>query len=318
MILHQSCSKADTNKLPDCTITSPKDGDIFTQGDSVQISVSATDEDGEITEVGFSDNGAEFARSTGSPYSTHWNTSNESSGIHIIKATAHDNEGAKNSSEISVTLLSNFPCGDTLVDSRNNEKYATVQIDQQCWMAENLNIGIMINEALNQTDNAIIEKYCYGNDDANCDEYGGFYQWDEMMGHVKAEGSQGICPTGWHLPTEADWCSMTTFLDPTVDCNMWFEFTGTDVGGKLKESGTEHWNFPNTGADNSSGFRALGAGFRHYTGYITSHKNAAMFWSSSEYSPMEVYGRMLASNKARIYRYRGSMEGGLSVRCIKN
>ena len=99
--------------------------------------------------------------------------------------------------------------------------------------------------------NGIIEKYCYDDDPANCDVYGGLYQWDEMMGYTTTEGVQGICPVDWHIPTDAEWDILQNYLG------------GFNVaGGKLKEAGTIHWNAPNAGATNSSGFTALPNGYR--------------------------------------------------------
>ena len=131
------------------------------------------------------------------------------------------------------------------------QTYSSVEIDDQCWMAENLNIGTRIDGDTDQTNNSTIEKYCYDDDTDNCDTYGGLYQWDEMMQYVTTEGTQGICPAGWHLPTDAEWTTLTNFLG------------GESVaGGKMKEEGLDHWQTPNTGATNSSGFTGLPGGFR--------------------------------------------------------
>jgi len=88
-------------------------------------------------------------------------------------------------------------------DARDGKTYNTVLIGTQCWMRENLNIGTRIDGSQNQTDNGTIEKYCYDDLESNCDIYGGLYQWDEAMQYVTTQGVQGICPAGWHLPTDA-------------------------------------------------------------------------------------------------------------------
>jgi len=88
-----------------------------------------------------------------------------------------------------------------------------VMIGEQCWMAENLNIGEMIDGSQSMTENGIIEKYCYDNDPENCETYGGLYQWDEMMEYVTDTAVQGICPAGWHLHTDHEW----KVLEGTVD-----------------------------------------------------------------------------------------------------
>lgn len=99
-----------------------------------------------------------------------------------------------------------------LVDSRDWQVYKTVQIGNQLWMDENLNYGTQINGSQNQLNNEIVEKYCYGNNELNCNTYGGLYQWDEMMQYVTKEGAQGICPKGWHLPSDEEWSTLTNYL----------------------------------------------------------------------------------------------------------
>ena len=124
-------------------------------------------------------------------------------------------------------------------------------------MAENLNIGTTISGATDMANNSIIEKYCNENNTANCDTYGGLYQWNEMMEYSTTPGVQGICPTGWHLPTDAEWTVLTSYLG------------GESIaGGKMKttgtiEAGTGLWYAPNNGATNSSGFSALPGGYRY-------------------------------------------------------
>ncbi|MBK7215160.1 MAG: fibrobacter succinogenes major paralogous domain-containing protein [Bacteroidales bacterium] len=121
--------------------------------------------------------------------------------------------------------------------------YRTIQIGNQCWLKDNLNIGSRINGSLDQTDNGIIEKYCYNNLESNCDNYGGLYQWGETMNYSTSEGSKGICPDGWHIPRDIEWIALRIYLG------------GIDTaGGKMKEPRNSHWHSPNTGATNSSGF----------------------------------------------------------------
>jgi len=80
--------------------------------------------------------------------------------------------------------IPSFQCGDTLLDQRDWKKYSTVQIGTQCWMAENLNIGTVISGSINQSDNGTLETFCYEDNITRCNEYGGLYQWSEMMHHV--------------------------------------------------------------------------------------------------------------------------------------
>jgi len=232
------------------------------------------------------------------------------------KVVAHDDHG--NTTEGQVWSFTTEPqpwqCGNTFIDPRDNQVYTTVQIGTQCWMAENLDIGTMINGSTNQTDNGAIEKYCYDNNMANCDVYGGLYQWDEMMQYVATPGGKGICIDGWHLPTDAEWCILEQFVDPTITCSS-LGWRGIDGGGKLKETGTLHWLAPNYGATNSSGFTALPGGYRKPDGSFYGLASDAWFGSSSE-SGANAWFRRLAYEYAIIYRSSNTKDYGRSVRCL--
>ena len=209
-----------------------------------------------------------------------------------------------------------FRCGDLMVDKRDQQQYPTVQIGTQCWMAKNLNIGVMINGSGDQTNNSTIEKYCYNNDVNHCATYGGLYQWNEMMGYTTTPGTQGICPMGWHIPTDAEWCTLTTYLDTTVICDL--VWSGTDVGGKMKEAGFDHWHSPNTGATNSSGFTAFGAGTRYFFGSFDIVRSYTYFWSSSFCSLTIGFGQILSFDSASVSGFCYSKMDGNSVRCLRD
>lgn len=233
--------------------------------------------------------------------------SNPAAGLLVFNTDSSDFYGFNGNEWISIwntgDSITAWSCGHSLIDSRDGQTYNTVLIGTQCWMAENLNIGTMINGSSNQTDNATIEKYCYNNSTANCDTYGGLYQWNEMMQYVMTEGAQGICPDGWHLPSDGEWTTLTDYLG------------GTSVaGGKMKETGTTHWATPNTGATNVSGFTGLPGGHRSfdylfYRGY---------WWSSTEIGGTAAWYRFLLYDDHQVGRYGISMTFGFSVRCLKN
>jgi uncharacterized protein (TIGR02145 family) len=195
-----------------------------------------------------------------------------------------------------------FNCGDLIIDERDGQNYSTVQIGDQCWMAENINIGSMISVDSSMTNNGIIEKYCYNNSYSNCMNYGGLYDWNEMMQYTTQEGIQGICPAGWHIPSESEYTILIDYLG------------GESIaGGKMKESGTIHWKTPNTGATNESGFSAFGGGFS-FNNLFFSLKDGGYFYSSTlnGLSPMLSYNNAsVALNGYPIYFRK-------SVRCIKN
>ena len=209
-----------------------------------------------------------------------------------------------------------FSCGTPMTDTRDGKTYNTVLIGTQCWFAQNLNIGTRINGTIEQTNNSIIEKYCHNDLESNCDVYGGLYQWDEAMQYSTTEGVKGICPTGWHLPTDAEWCSLTQFLDPSVYCNA-IGITGTNAGGKMKEAGLTHWASPNTGATNSSGFTALPGGYRDTNGGFYGLTYGALFWSSFQNAAATAWDRSISGSEG-VGRYSDYKADGFSVRCVQD
>ncbi|MCX6265909.1 MAG: hypothetical protein NTW16_00925 [Bacteroidetes bacterium] len=210
------------------------------------------------------------------------------------------------------TSSCSFACGSSFTDSRDNQVYTTVLIGSQCWMRQNLNIGTRINGTVEQTNNSTIEKYCYNNNDSNCNIYGALYQWDEMMQYVTTAGVKGICPTGWHIPTHNEWITCTTFLG------------GTGVaGGKMKSTGTIEaynglWHSPNTGATNVSGFTAIPAGYRYYDGTFYSIGYFDLWWNSNE----DNYGNggtwLMGYNYGYVDRILYYKKDGFSVRCLRD
>jgi uncharacterized protein (TIGR02145 family) len=216
-------------------------------------------------------------------------------------------------------LIYPFFCGNPFTDFRDGQIYRTVLIGGQCWMAENLNIGEIKDAVLNQYDNGIIEKYCYDNLIDNCDEYGGYYQWNEMMQYVTDTATQGICPEGWYLPTDFDW----KILEGTVDSQypvgdtIWNHsgLRGFDAGLNLKS--TNGWNFGGNGTD-LYGFTGLSCGHRSSEGEIWGLGSHAYFWTSSESSTDVSWRRDLYSSWDKIQRAHSYRNRGCNVRCLKN
>jgi uncharacterized protein (TIGR02145 family) len=203
------------------------------------------------------------------------------------------------------TIEPPFICGNPFTDSRDQKVYNTVLIGAQCWFAQNLNVGTRINSQTAQSDNGIIEKYCYDDLESNCDMYGGIYQWNEAMQFSTTPGVQGICPAGWHLPTDAEWTTLTTFLG------------GENIaGGKMKEAGVAHWLTPNIGATNSSGFTVLPAGDRNGNGYFYDVKRFAGFWSSSQTDAADAWCRSLLYSDVVVNLNNGNVTNGFSARCL--
>ncbi len=207
------------------------------------------------------------------------------------------------------------------------ESYPTVQIGSQCWFAKNLNVGTMITGTSDQTNNSTLEKYCYNNDAANCATYGGLYQWAEAVQYQNGASNttspspaftgnvRGICPTGWHLPSDAEYCTLTTFLDASANCS--FGTNSTTAGGMLKST-SGLWTSPNTGATNSSGFSALPGGYRTSNGTFDNLGFSTSFWSSSESSSSDAINRSLDYNYSDISRNSNHKGLGFSARCTQD
>ena len=227
-----------------------------------------------------------------------------------------DQYSATTQVRLTASPVAPWNCGDPLVDDRDGQSYATVQIGTQCWMAENLNIGTMINGSNNQSQQTpeVIEKYCYDNNTSNCDTYGGLYQWNEMMQYTTTPGVQGICPTGWHLPTDAEWCILENEVDAgTVSCTA-TGWRGIDAGLNLKS--TSGWSSGGNGTD-LYGFTALPGGYRSTYGSFHDLTYYAYFWSSNE-SGSSAWNRSLNYYHDGVSRYDGNKNIGFSVRCLKD
>ncbi|MFC2090711.1 FISUMP domain-containing protein [Bacteroidota bacterium] len=205
-------------------------------------------------------------------------------------------------------VYSGESCSDmpTVTDQDGNV-YNTVQIGDQCWMKENLIVGTRIASTDDQTDNGIIEKYCYENNDENCSTYGGYYQWDELMNYTYKVGTQGICPDGWKIPSYEDWEELVNTLGGEAI-----------AGGKLKLTGTEIWAYPNSGATNSTGFSAMPSGYYLEGTYRTPGGQAAFIASSTKLSEDHfVTPYTISSNPIFTFSWRQSMASAVSVRCIR-
>jgi len=215
----------------------------------------------------------------------------------------------------SGTIDPQFSCGNILVDGRDDKSYITIQIGTQCWMAENLNVGTMINGSEDQTDNDTIEKYCYGDETSNCDTYGGLYQWNEMMQYTTSEGAQGLCPDGWHLPSDNEWKIMEMVLGMSQSEADGTWFRGTNEGEKMKS--TSGW-YNNGNGTNTSGFSALPGGERTYSKQFRDHSSIGHWWTSSGDSSTNAFCRALSYDSDQVYRGDFYSTSGYNVRCLKD
>jgi uncharacterized protein (TIGR02145 family) len=150
--------------------------------------------------------------------------------------------------------------------------------------------------------------------------YGGLYLWDEMMDYTASSnsnpsGRQGICPPGWHVPSDAEWSQMETHIATTLI----YGSASPGVGGSLKETGTIHWASPNEGAPHSTGFTGLPGGHRLYNETGFSGKTTYGFWwTTFEKLDNESYYRSLIYNFSFLSRSNVYKTDGMSLRCAKD
>ncbi|MBE0648744.1 MAG: Ig-like domain-containing protein [Bacteroidales bacterium] len=191
---------------------------------------------------------------------------------------------------IDTRSASPFSCGDDLVDIRDNQTYSTVQIGTQCWMAANLDYGNEIPLTSSQRDNCIPEKY----KPAVGSWQLAVYQWDELMGYSDTEEVQGLCPPGWHVPSETEWDQLFTV------------FLGNGFAGSPLLS---------TGY---SGFNALlsGAGIFNTTWIFPDF--AAYFWSSTTHGPWKAWAHGMNTYNYSVSYYPSYRDNAFSVRCIRD
>lgn len=179
--------------------------------------------------------------------------------------------------------------------------YGTVKIGGQCWLDENLNVGVQVS-GTNQTDNSIVEKYCYLNAGVYCDAYGGLYQWDEAMQYDTTEGTRGLCPAGWHIPTLAEWQTLSTTL--------------SDSGNLMKAKGQGGGSGIGT---NTSGFSALLGGYLLFTDFYDGLNEGAYFLSSTHFDDSFSYGVLIAGNSNTVtVGDLTNVQLGFSLRCIED
>jgi uncharacterized protein (TIGR02145 family) len=232
--------------------------------------------------------------------------------IHLIthKSKCQNSEIGNNipqSMPINITLA-NSP--DEGILSYGGQDYTTkIMPDGRRWMTQNLNIGVIIKGKDNMSNNGIIEKFCYDNDIANCVLFGGLYKWDEMMQYTTEENAQGICPAGWHIPTDAEWDTLENSLS---DHDKASRLAGNALywaDGKLDQSIFF----------GESGFEAMPSGNRYDDGWFLFKGESAVFWSSTQSGISDARYRGLAHyNSDNVVRFGFSKAYSFSVRCMQD
>jgi uncharacterized protein (TIGR02145 family) len=213
----------------------------------------------------------------------------------------------QNSCDVTDVLNPNLNYG-SMTDQEGNV-YKTIVIGTQEWMAENLKTSIYRNgEAIDITGTSFTTGAWSLNNDSQYDcPYGKLYNWYAVV------DSRNVCPTGWHVPTDAEWTTLTDYLGGQSDENYNFF-----AGGKMKSTGFQYWLNPNTEATNESGFSGLPAGIRIFDGSYSSFGNNGFWWSCSELDTFSGWGLLLDYNFGYSYRLNNDKASGFSVRCLKD
>ena len=235
------------------------------------------------------------------PYTTYY-----------LRAYATNNVGTGYGNAVSFTTLwYGIIFNPDLTYGTINNAYKTITIGTQTWMAENLRATIYQNGALiGTTTPATLDitgestpkyQWAYGGNENNVVTYGRLYSW------YAATDSRNICPNGYHLPSNGEWIILATYLGGSIV-----------TGGKLKETGTTHWYFPNEGATNESGFTALPGGDRLSDGTFSGINNDGHWWSSTEDGPNYAMSRYMVGGSSIISSISPEAQDGYSVRCLMN
>jgi uncharacterized protein (TIGR02145 family) len=197
----------------------------------------------------------------------------------------------------------------TNVVNGNLPPIPSVTICTQVWNLTNLDVtkyrnGDTIPEVTDPTAWAALTTgaWCYyDNDSANGAIYGKLYNW------YAVNDSRGLAPTGYHIPTDTEWTTLTTCLG------------GESVaGGKMKETGTTHWASPNQDATNISGFTGLPGGYRYNDGTFYDIGGNGIWWGSTQVGTAYAWVRNLDYNYGYAGRYGTNKENGFSVRCLRD
>jgi uncharacterized protein (TIGR02145 family) len=231
--------------------------------------------------------------------------------LYYVRAHATNTLGTAYGNEVSFTTLAPQPCTSTsTVTDIDGNLYNMIQIGTLCWTKSNLKVskyrnGDNIPTGLSNSawQNTTSGAYAiYNNNPVNDGLYGKLYN------HYAVTDSRGLCPTGWHVPSDSEWTTLENQLG------------GSSVaGGALKSTATQPspggWNSPNTGATNSSDFTALPGGLRDNYGDFNDVAYVGFWWSSSVFSGSSAWGRLLFSNGSDVNRTNYGRTNGYSVRC---
>jgi uncharacterized protein (TIGR02145 family) len=224
---------------------------------------------------------------------------------YYVRAFATNDEGTAYGNVTSFKTIA----GATVYTDIDGNQYHAVTVGTQMWLSSNLKVthyrnGDAIANVTLGSDWDVLTTgaYCdYNNTASNSNTYGRLYNW------YAVNDSRNIAPAGFHVATDAEWTTLVSYLGGD-----------TIAGGKLKETGTSHWNSPNTGATNSTGFTALPGGNRFINDQFWDLGNMAALWTSTEKDASNAMYWKLAYNGKYVSTQFEKKKWGFSVRCVKD
>jgi uncharacterized protein (TIGR02145 family) len=260
---------------------------------------------------------------------TSWVLLNPGTAGQVLKMSSDNDPVPVWGTDATTSVPAFSPCGAPISDIDGNI-YNTVLIGAQCWTKENLRVrrynngrSILFDAnggsggTSSTWNNLTIGAHTiYANDStttpSNRTKYGYLYNWYAAKGiyttgTITSIDTGKICPSGWHVPTDTEWTTLTS------------ELGGESVaGGKMKSVGTFYWSSQSAGTDNSSGFSALPGGYRIKDGSFNNLRNSAVFWRATEDNANNAWSSRLEYNSNNVSRNSYEKQYGASIRCLKD
>ncbi len=234
------------------------------------------------------------------PYAYSWSNGKTTKDIDNLKAGVYSVlvQDAVDSAVIGSAVVKQ-PIPDNVVIDKDGNIYTSVAIGDQIWMQQNLRVTVA-------PDSTPVTNYAYNNNEENAKTYGRLFSWDAVMNGSTAQKAQGICPTGWHIPSDGEWKTLEMYLGMSqAEADITNNWRGHDVGTKLSAGG-------------GSGYEALYSGRGINGDYYGLLNQFEYVWTSSEYGQY-AWRRCLEKGVSTVGRYNTFPKTYLfSVRCIKD